>query len=118
MKFELKIRLFSPPTTCPLNTTLTASSSTKLQGKEHLCIYFSNFPPVTSSLYHPLLHIAKSLTHAQSQFPVRKLTPFIGYNMDRAEYIIMGALTFMIKSLSYIFQTAGPVPVWQQRNSL
>lgn len=71
-----------------------------------------------SSVNHPLLHTAKKLTQAQSQFPVTALTLFIGCSTDGAGYIIMGALTFMIKSLSCVFLTAGPPPVWQQGNSL
>lgn len=71
-----------------------------------------------SSVNHPLLHTAKRLTHAQSQFPVTALTLFTGYSTDRAAYIIMGALTFMIKALSCVFLTAGPPPVWQQGHSL
>lgn len=70
-----------------------------------------------SSVNHPLLHTAERLTHAQSQFPVTALTLFIGYSRDRAGYIIMGALTFIIKSLSRVFLTAGPPPVWQRGNS-
>lgn len=58
-----------------------------------------NFLSVTPLPSHCLLHIAKRLTHAQSQFPVTNLTPFIGYNTGWAEYIIMRALTFIIKSL-------------------
>lgn len=69
--------------------------------KEHLCssvsvISFQSHLPWS----HPLLHIAKRLTHPQSQFPVRKPTPFIDYNMGTAEYIITGAMSFMIKSLT------------------
>lgn len=110
-----KKRQFSPPTTL----TCWGFIFCQIARKEHLCISCQcNFLPATTSPSHPLLHIAKRLTHAQSQFPVREPTPFIGYNMGRAEYIIMGALTFMIKSLSCIFQTAGPASVWQQRSCL
>lgn len=67
-----------------------------------------NFLSVTPLPSHRLLHIAKRLTHAQSQFPVTNLTPFIGYNTGWAEYIIMRALTFIIKSLF--------VPAWSPGN--
>ena len=56
-----------------------------------------NFLSVTPSPSQPLLHITKWLTHAQSQFPVKKATPFIGCRTGWAEYIIMRAMTFMNK---------------------